>query len=183
MENTKTCPVELAGGFDNRLRRWLQNPEKILRPHIRKGMRALDIGCGPGFFSVEMAKIIGDSGQVFASDLHNGMLDLVREKIIGTELEKRITLHQCQSDKIGVKEELDFALAFYMVHEVPDKKAFFQEILSILNHSGKLLVVEPYVHVSRAEFKKSLEIASEAGFKIYKGPSVFFSRTAILKKD
>jgi len=49
------CPVEIAGSIDNRIRRWLQNPQKILRPFIKEGMTVLDIGCGTGFFSVDMA--------------------------------------------------------------------------------------------------------------------------------
>ncbi|KAB3547857.1 MAG: SAM-dependent methyltransferase, partial [ANME-2 cluster archaeon] len=46
------CPVESAGGLDNRVRRLLQNPQKILGNYVKEGMTALDLGCGPGFFSV-----------------------------------------------------------------------------------------------------------------------------------
>lgn len=43
-ENQRVCPVEKAGGLDNSLRRVLQNPRKILKPYIRKGMTVLDLG-------------------------------------------------------------------------------------------------------------------------------------------
>ncbi len=46
-ERNRVCPVELAGSLDNRFRRWLQNPRKILAPYVREGMKVLDIGCGP----------------------------------------------------------------------------------------------------------------------------------------
>ena len=53
----RVCPVEIAGGLDNRVRRWIQNPRKILSPYIKVGMKVMDIGCGPGFFSNEMAEM------------------------------------------------------------------------------------------------------------------------------
>jgi ubiquinone/menaquinone biosynthesis C-methylase UbiE len=84
---TKICPVELAGGLDNSLRRLLQNPQKILKPYIKKGMVVLDLGCGPGFFSIEIAKLLMGSGEVIAADLQEGMLDRVSKKIKGTALE------------------------------------------------------------------------------------------------
>jgi len=34
--------------LDNKLRKWFQNPQKILSPYIKAGMKALDVGCGPG---------------------------------------------------------------------------------------------------------------------------------------
>jgi ubiquinone/menaquinone biosynthesis C-methylase UbiE len=70
----------------------LQNPRKILGPYIKEGMTVLDVGCGPGFFSIELAQMVGKSGRVIASDLQEGMLRKLREKIQGTEFEERITL-------------------------------------------------------------------------------------------
>ena len=49
------------------------------------------------------------------------------ERFSATELEERITLHQSQKDRIGVSENVDFVLAFYMVHEVPNQEEFFIE--------------------------------------------------------
>jgi len=47
--HNRVCPVERAGVLDHRIRRWLQDPQKILRPYVEEGMTVLDIGCGPGF--------------------------------------------------------------------------------------------------------------------------------------
>src|SRR4030042_5712882 len=114
------CPVERAGILDFRIRRWLQDPQKILRPYIKEGMTVLDICCGPGFFSIDTAQMVGRAGHVIASDLQKGMLQKLREKIQGTELEERITLHKCEKDKVGMSVNVDFVLAFYVVPEVPN---------------------------------------------------------------
>ena len=97
-EKNRVCPVSIAGGLDNRLRRWIQNPRKILGPYVKEGMKVLDIGCGPGFFSIEMARLVGKSGKVIALDLQEGMLRKLSNKIQGTELEKRVTLHKCEKN-------------------------------------------------------------------------------------
>ncbi|MFC1730731.1 class I SAM-dependent methyltransferase [candidate division KSB1 bacterium] len=180
--NNRVCPVEIAGSLDNRIRRWLQNPQKILRPYIEEGMTVLDAGCGPGFFSIEMARMVGKSGRVIASDLQEGMLQRIRDKIKGTELEKRITLHKCEENKIGVSEHVDFVLLFYMVHEIPNKKEFFNEIVTILRPDGHVLLVEPPFHVSKSAFEETVRIAGDAGFTDVERPNVLFSKAVILKK-
>lgn len=180
--NKHICPVERAGGLDNGIRRWLQNPRKILRPYITEGMTVLDMGCGPGFFSLEMARMAGKSGRVIASDLQEGMLQKVKEKIKGTELEERIIVHKCEENKIGVSEPVDFVLLFYMVHEVPNKEDFFNEIRTILKPHGQVLIVEPPFHVSRSAFEETIRKAGDVGLIVVERPKVLFSKAVILKK-
>jgi len=79
--NKRICPVENAGGLDNFVRKFLQNPLKILKPYISKGMTVLDLGCGPGYFSIEIAKMVSESGKVIAADLQKRMLEKVRNKV------------------------------------------------------------------------------------------------------
>jgi len=50
----------------------------------------LDLGCGPGFFSVEMAEMVGASGKVIAVDMQEGMLRKLESKIQGTEIENEL---------------------------------------------------------------------------------------------
>jgi ubiquinone/menaquinone biosynthesis C-methylase UbiE len=88
-EHNRVCPVGLADSLDSRIRRWLQDPQKILFPFVRQGMTVLDIGCGPGFFSIELAKMVGRTGRVISADLQDGMLRKLSAKIRGTELMRR----------------------------------------------------------------------------------------------
>jgi ubiquinone/menaquinone biosynthesis C-methylase UbiE len=181
-EKLRVCPVERAGGLDLRIRRWAQNPTKILSPYIKEGMTALDVGCGPGFFTLDMARLVGESGRVIAADLQEGMLQIVRDKITASDLEPRITLHKSSGDRIGVNPGVDFVLAFYMLHEVPDQDAFFVEVCSILKAGGLALVVEPPFHVSKTAFEQSISKAEDVGFEIVEQPKVLFSKAVILKK-
>lgn len=177
------CPVERAGGLDNRFRRWLQNPRKILAPFVKEGMTVMDVGCGPGFFTLDVARMAGESGRAIASDLQEGMLEIVRKKIQGTDLEDRVILHRCGNDKIGWTEPIDFALVFYVVHEMPDSQSLFEELYSILKPGGRVLVVEPPIHVSKKAFREMTAIAQAAGFTPEPGPKMLFSKTVVLTKD
>jgi ubiquinone/menaquinone biosynthesis C-methylase UbiE len=179
-DRNRVCPVELAGGLDTTFRKWFQNPRKIVGPYVSEGMSVLDVGCGPGFFSIEMGALVGDSGRVIAADLQDGMLQIVRKKIQGSPLEKRITLHKCEQGRIGVADTVDFALAFYMVHEVPDKASFFKELRSIVKAGGRMLIVEPPLHVTKAEFAQTLDLARKAGFEVIERPRMLFHAVACL---
>lgn len=146
-------------------------------------MTALDLGCGPGFFSIEIAIMVGDEGKVIAADLQEGMLNKVKIKINGTGLEKRIELHKCEETKIGVTQKVDFVLCFWMVHEVPDKVSLFTELKPVLKPDGRIFVIEPKFHVSKSEFEEMIKIVKTIGFKIIENPKVFFSRAVVLTKS
>ncbi len=185
MENQqpRVCPVEHAGMLVSRVRRWLQDPRKIVAPFVRDGMTVLDVGCGPGFFSVELARLVGPAGRVIAADLQEGMLEKLRDTIRGTELEERIQPVKSDSASINVSTKVDFALAFYMVHEVPDKASLFAQVARLLKENGAFLVVEPKLfHVSRRDFRATMAIAERAGFLIAAGPRLLLSWSAVLRR-
>ncbi len=144
-------------------------------------MTVLDIGCGPGFFSIEMAGMVGTTGKVIAADLQDGMLQRLRTKIRGTGLEKRIRLVKCDQEEINISEKIDFGLAFYMVHEVPNKQSFFKQLKAVLKENAQVLLVEPKLfHVSRKEFQATAALAEQAGFAVSPGPRLLLSWSAVL---
>jgi ubiquinone/menaquinone biosynthesis C-methylase UbiE len=179
-ETSPICSWKIAFALDNPIRRLIHNPQKILGGYIEPGQTVLDLGCGPGTFSLAMAKMVGESGKVIAVDVQEEMLRLVREKAARQGLESRIVTHKSGPDGIGLSEKVDFALAFYMVHEVPNAEAFLKEIASLLKPRGKLLIVEPKMHVSPAAFDKTIEIARQAGLKPVSEPKIRFSRSKLL---
>ncbi len=70
-----TCPPWFLFTFDNPLRRWLHNPRKIVRPFVSPGDTVLDVGCGMGTFTIDLASYVGPQGKVIAADLQEAMLD------------------------------------------------------------------------------------------------------------
>jgi ubiquinone/menaquinone biosynthesis C-methylase UbiE len=177
------CPWWLSYVIDNYFRRRIQNPEKILEGHVDKGQTVIDIGCGAGLFSIAMAKLVGEEGRVISVDLQKRMLDRLRRRARRAGLISRIHLHQCEKDGIGVAEHVDFALAAYMVHEVPDQDALLKEIAGILKPEAHFLLIEPKVHVSSASFRRTVEAARAAGMKPCSEPEIRMSRAVLFVPD
>ena len=132
----RVCPWWCCFTFDNFLRKLVQNPDRILGPDVKQGGTALDIGPGMGYFTIPLAKLVGNNGKVIAVDLQQKMLDGVRHRALKAGVQDRIELHLSSADSIGISEPIDFCLTFWMVHEVPDRARFINEIAVNIETGG-----------------------------------------------
>jgi len=176
------CPWWFAYTFDNPVRRMLHKPEKVLGAYVKEGMTAVDIGCGMGHFSVGMARLVGSNGKVISVDLQQKMLDRVKKRAVRAGVADRILLRLCRPGDIGVAEQIDFALTFWMMHEVPDHERMFGQIRSMLRDDGRWLLAEPRLHVSLDSFERTVSTAVACGFSIVERPPVVMSYAALLEK-
>jgi ubiquinone/menaquinone biosynthesis C-methylase UbiE len=180
-----TCPWWFGYFLLNPLRRLGQRPTRVLAPFVRSGMLVVEPGCGMGFFTLDLARMVAPEGRVVAVDLQEKMLAGLRRRVARAGLERRIDLRLAQPDRLGLADlagQVDFVLAFYLVHEVREQAAFFTEIASALRPDGAVLVVEPPLHVSRAAFEKSLAIAERAGLRVARRPRIGPNKAALLDK-
>jgi SAM-dependent methyltransferase len=136
-----------------------------------------------GFFTLELARLVGPGGRVVAVDLQPPMLAGLRRRAGKAGLEDRIDLRLAPAASLGVADlrgTVDFILAFAMVHELPDPAAFFFEAAAALRAGGRMLLAEPRGHVTERAFAATLETASQAGLDAQPGPAVWRSWTALL---
>ena len=181
--NDRVCPWWLCYSFDNPLRRLIHDPERLLEPYVKTGMTAVDIGCGMGYFTLGLARLVGPGGKVIAVDLQEEMFAALGRRARKAGLSDRIVLHRCRPDRLGVEEIADFVLAFWMAHEVRDKPRFFGEIFSLLKTDGRLLLVEPKFHVTRSSFGRTVEVCRVSGFRLLSEPAVALSRAVLMEKS
>ncbi len=179
---SQVCPWWMVYTFDNPLRRLVHDPNKIFAPYVESGMTVLDIGCGRGFNSIGLARVVGEQGRVISVDMQRQMLNMLEKRAARAGLANRIQLHLCEADTLGVEDAVDFVNAFWMVHETPDTGKFLGEVFSLLKPGGKLLVAEPSFHVKPDDFDEMIEKAEEAGFEVCDRPRIRFSRAAAFKK-
>ena len=173
------CPWWCCFTFDNFLRKLFHNPERILRPYIAEGSTVLDIGPGMGYFSIPLARMVGETGKVIAADVQPEMLRALWMRAKRAGVEHQMITHLCKADSLGLNTQVDFVLTFWMVHEVPNPFLFFKEIRSLLKLSGKLLLSEPILHVNQAKFEKTIKTAESCGLVLMEKPKISLSRSAL----
>jgi SAM-dependent methyltransferase len=177
------CPWWLGYWLVNPLRRLLERPSEILGPFVREGMTVLEPGCGMGFFTIDLARMVGPSGLVVAVDLQERMLGGLRRRAARAAVLERIDIRLAGPDGLAVGDlngGVDLAVALHMVHEVPDQAALFAEISTALKPGGRLLIVEPKGHVSQAAFEGSLAIAARQGLVADAAPAPRAGRSAVM---
>ncbi len=185
MPDERICPVRLAPYLDNPLRRLLHSPKKIIGTYLGEGDTALDIGCGSGFFTRAMARMVGDAGIVIAVDIQEEMLDMLREKAAQKKLLSRIECRLAGDRSLNLDPgtPVDFALAFYVMHEMPDIPGGLREIAGVMKPGAYLLIAEPSMHVSEEAFSDTMHEAGKAGFEMVRDLCILWSRAAVLKKS
>lgn len=180
--NCHVCPWWLAYFFDNRLRKLFHDPEKLLEPYVKPGMTVMDIGCGMGWFSLGMARLVGENGCVISVDIQDRLLKLLMKRARSAGLAHRICPCRCEPDRIDIDRSVDFVLMFWMAHEIPHRAEVIQQVCSLLTPAGICLLAEPKRHVSMACFKDTLHDFALAGFTVLGTPAIALSRSALLGK-
>ncbi len=178
------CPAEHSGWLTTPVRRLITSPSRILRGLVQPGDTVVDLGCGPGFFTLPLAEMVGGEGSVIAVDLQAAMLDKLKTRAERAGLAARIRAHQCAPDTLGLDgEHADFALAFWMVHEVPDAARMLAEVSGVLRAGGQLLLVEPRMEVNAEAFARTEAAAVRTGMSATARPRVALSRAVLLRRD
>ncbi len=179
------CPIWVGYMLASPIRKVFHNPKKILDPYVKRGMKVLDIGCAMGFFSLPLAERVGREGKVFCIDVQEKMIASLQKRARKAGLSDNIEVRVCPRDSLGLEgltEQIDFALAAAVVHEVPNAASFFSEIYTAIKPSGSLLVVEPKGHVSQEDFEVSVSKAAQAGFTVINRPRISRSRSVLFGK-
>ena len=123
---------------------------------------------------------MGKNGKVIAVDLQEKMIAHVKKKAARHGMLDRMEFHQCDANAIGLNRKADFILAYYMIHERPSPLHFLEEARGMLKDGGKMLVVEPKMHVSKSIFAQMLQEAEQAGLKAMDFPPKKGGRSVLL---
>lgn len=182
--NCHVCPWWLGYLLASPVRRLFNSPSKLLAPHVHEGMTVLEPGPGMGFYTLELARLVGGSGRVIAVDVQSRMLDGLRRRAAKAAVLDRLDARLAKPDSLNLDDlagSVDFTLAVAVVHELPDAAQFFREVAGASKPGARLLVVEPAGHVSAAHFETELQAARDAGFRVVESPSPH-RNTALLER-
>jgi ubiquinone/menaquinone biosynthesis C-methylase UbiE len=170
----------------NPLRRFAHNPKKLLDPYVKDGMTVLELGPGRGFFTLDLARLVGPNGKVIAIDIQPRMLEAIKRRASKARLLDRIDLRLGGNDASWANDltgKVDFALAFFVMHEVPDVRGSLELIKAALIRGGRLLIAEPKMHVSACDYADTMDAARKVGFEIVSHPKVRRGRATVFGRN
>lgn len=105
--------------------------KKVQKAEIKIGDFILDYGCGPGGYTIAAAEIVGDSGKVYAADVHPLAIKKVQIKANKKKLKNVETI---QTDcKTNLEDNrIDVILCFDVLHGINDKDCILKEFYRVL---------------------------------------------------
>ena len=179
------CPWWIGYLLASPVRRLWQKPETILQPYVKSGMTVLDVGPGMGYFTLPMARMIGEGGRVVCVDVQERILKSLKRRARRAGLEKRIVARAASPETLGITDfagQIDFVLAFAVVHEVPSQENLFREIHQAMKPGALLLISEPTGHVTKDSFDQMMAITKRAGFEVLSTPEIKRGINVLLRK-
>ena len=179
------CPWWLGYLLACPLLRFGHNPAVLLAPYVREGMTVLEPGPGMGFFTLELARLVGSSGRVVAVDMQRKMIEALKRRAGKAGVLARLDARIVSPDSMRLHDlagKVDFTFAFAVVHELPGAHPFFSEIALASKPAACLLISEPTGHVNSRKFEAELQAAAAAGFELASCPPIRRSRTALMRK-
>lgn len=169
----------LAMILDNPLRRSLFNPAKLLdKVGIAEGMSVLELGPGPGFFTVESAQRVYSSesvGKLYCLDIEPAMIARVKKKILKKALEN-VELMVGDGECLPyINGSFDLAYMVTVLGEMPDKNRALQELYRVIRPGGVLSISEYLPDPDYPLRRTTIARARRAGFEPFEEFGNFFA--------
>ncbi|MDP2319657.1 MAG: methyltransferase domain-containing protein [Acidobacteriota bacterium] len=140
------APVMGVGGAG-----WLERPEReaeeapskaLAALELTPGMVVADIGAGSGYYTSRMAKLVGPTGQVFATDIQPGMLEILNRRIKSEGLANVTTVLGAMDDPKLAPASIDLAIMVDVYHELQDPQVFLQKLRPVFKPGGRFVLLE-----------------------------------------
>lgn len=150
--------------------RW-QRPDAVVRAlALRRGQVVADVGAGPGFFTLRLARAVGPTGHVYAVDPEPAVLDVLRERLGRSRVRNVTPVLARADDPMLPAGRCDLALVVNSYHHVPDGPAFLRRLRQALARGGRIVNIDfdrretpvgpPVAHrIAREQFLRDAERA------------------------
>ena len=180
----RPMPHQMADALDHPLRLRYRNPGATLADYgIAPDMTILDLGCGTGTFTLELARMVGEGGRIHAVDLQQPLIDRTRQRLLAAGLQDRVQLHCCGAEALPLgTESVDLVVMIATLPQIPDRFAALSEVQRVLKVGGRLVLSEELPDPAYVLPSVSRHWAEEAGFRFVAQLGTFFCYSVLLEK-
>ncbi len=185
LRRPRPMPHQFAPMLDHSLRLRYRDVAETLAPFgLSPDQTVLDLGCGSGTFTVEMARMVGEQGIVYAVDLQYPMLEETQSRLDDADLADRVRLHHCGAYNLPLPDNsCDLAVMIATLSQVPDKPAVLFELRRVLKPGARLAISEELPDPAYLPSHMMKRWAEETGFVLQGKTGNLFCYSMIFVND
>ena len=116
--------------------------EMVKALQLKEGMVVADVGCGNGYHSLMMAKLVGEKGKVLCVDIQQKMLDLLKRRAQKEGVKNFELIKGKYTDPMLPKGKVDLILLVDAYHEFTDPENMLKKMRDSLSEKGVIAIVE-----------------------------------------
>lgn len=159
------CPASWSWIVDNPIRRW-DVRHALDRAGLREGEIVLELGPGPGAFTVDAAARVGQQGRLIAVDIQPEMIAQVESRIRKAGL-TNIETHIASAYELPVANStVDRAFLITVLPEIPDPVRGLREVYRVLKPGGIISTTEEFLDPDYPRQKTTISWATDSGFEL-----------------
>ena len=176
------CPASLAWLLDNPVRRRTMRP-LLDRIGIRPGERVLELGPGPGAFTVDAARRVGPEGRLIAVDIQPEMIAQVAKRVQAAGL-VNVETHVASAYNLPLDDaSLDRAFLVTVLPEIPDRRRALAELRRVLKPGGMLSITEEFLDPDYLFPFETIRLVEASGFSLEQRLGNFWVYTVNFRRN
>jgi len=120
-----------------------QKPDEVVRAlGLRPGQAACDVGAGPGYFSLRLARAVGEAGHVYAVDVEPRILSVLRDRVQSSNARNVTPVLSLPDDALLPAASCDLILIVDTYHHFPDGPGYLRRLSRALRPGGRIANVD-----------------------------------------
>ncbi len=158
-----------------------EQPDKILKATgITENMVVIDVGCGIGFYTFPLSKLVGERGLVYAVDMSNDILTIFKKELTSRNI-KNVKPLLSEESHIPLNDKIaDVVINVNMLHEAYDRDAFIKELKRLMKDNGRLIIIDHIkdptltgrpTYEERVSYDEAFDLLKKYFDIVVKGPS------------
>jgi ubiquinone/menaquinone biosynthesis C-methylase UbiE len=122
-----------------------QKPEEVIKAlNIREGQVVADIGAGSGYFTLRLARAVGEKGRVFAVDVEEGMVEYLRQRLNKEQIKNVTAMKVPPHDPLLIDGSLDLAFVCDVYHHIEERDGYLRKLRKAIKADGRVVIVDFY---------------------------------------